>query len=631
MIFSLSACLAPDPALSPSAVSADQAPGKSWEQQTTAPPHLNPDILAKRAFSEAPQLRARVQTGELPPVSDRLPEHPLVVVPIEAIGRYGGTLRRALSSDISQWPGISKAISENLLAFSNPMGERVEPNLAENWAFEDSGRTAIFHLRKGIRWSDGHPFTVHDILFYYYDMIFDENARASDLPTPPPEWLIDGKPLALSHRGDDTLIIQSPKPMGRLLYTLGSASDFAAPKHHWRQFHPKYTPGASYGDFRQMTTRAQQLMTPGVPRLSAWVTTEWVRGQRLVYQRNPYYWKIDSEGQQLPYADRIDFNIIGDTQVILLKFINGEIDLFGRYSRIDMFEALKVEEKKGKFTILVSGSTSGPAFYLNWDVADPALREAFRDLDVRKALSHAINREEINQILYKGFLEPSGYAFLPSSPYFSEDAYHTYADFDPDLANRLLDEAGYLDTSGDGWRNLKNGAPFEVVIDVSGRSAISDICEIVSDYWAAIGVKVHTYVALRDIIWPRRFNGEFQIHQWSLEGPGDPLGRINDWAVTGPNTPFWHRNAYRETQPWFAEASDLMHRATTTVDTAEARRCMERAQTLHAENVPVIAIGSVYRIWGKSNRLGNVPNDISFQDIHGAWGRPVFHEQIYIK
>ena len=132
---------------------------------------------------------------------------------------------------------------------------------------------------------------------------------------------------------------------------------------------------------------------------------------------------------------------------------------------------------------------------------------------MRIALSHVINREEINQILYKGFLEPSGYSFLPGNPYFTEKNYHKYTAYDPILANRLLDEAGYLDSDGDGIRQLKDGSPFQVVIDVIGRSSISDICELVTDHWAAIGIKVHTYVAMRDIIWPCRFNGAFEIHQ----------------------------------------------------------------------------------------------------------------------
>ncbi|MDA0711311.1 MAG: ABC transporter substrate-binding protein [bacterium] len=569
--------------------------------------------------------------GDLPPVSQRLPKNPLVVVPLAEIGKYGGSINRGLTGDIAQWPGVAKCMAENLLAFTRPMGEDIEPNLVERYVFSDSGRTAILSLREGVRWSDGHLFTADDVLFYYNDMLFNENARSSDIPTPPPAWVVDGKPISVDKIDTYTLRVRSPKPLGRLRETLAAPADFAAPKHYWRQYHPDYTPGTDFGDFRQQTTRAKLLMTPGVPRLSAWISTEWIRGQRLVYERNPYYWKVDSAGNQLPYADQIIFSIIGDTQVVLLKFMNGEIDLFGRYSDVTMFHTLKLEEKKGRFKIVISGPNSGPAFYLNWDVERPGLREAFRNKNVRISLSHALNRDEINRILYEGFLEPSGYSFLPGSPYFSETNYHKYTEYNPELANRLLDEAGYLDRDHDGIRELKDGTPFQVVIDATGRSSISDICQLVTDYWAAIGIKVHTYVAMRDIIWPRRFSGEFEIHQWGLEGPGDPLDRLDDWAITGVNTPFWHRDASRETQPWFREATDLMLKATTTVDTALVRTYMEKAGDLHADNVPVITVGSIYRIWGKSTRLGNVPDDISFLTVHGAWGRPIYHEQIFVK
>ncbi|MBT3605163.1 MAG: ABC transporter substrate-binding protein [Candidatus Latescibacteria bacterium] len=624
-------CLAPDLEKQITHGKTSQGSQKQLAHQTSAPKTITAQILSHRTFGEAPQLLERTAAGELPPVSARLPDNPLIVVPLEEIGQYGGTIRRGLTGDIAQWPGVSKCVAENFLAFKRPMGDGIEPNLAERYEFRDDGKTAVFYFRKGIRWSDGHPFTVDDVLFYYNDMLFNENARSSDIPTPPPAWLVDGKPLVLEKIDDHTLRIRSPKPLGRLRETLASPTDFAAPKHYWKQFHPDYTPGTDFGNFRQQTTRAKLLMTPGIPRLSAWVAKEWIRGQRLVYIRNPYYWKIDSAGNQLPYADRIIFSVISDTQVILLKFINNEIDLFGRYSDVNMFHTLKLEEKKGTFKIVISGPNSGPSFYLNWDVKKPALREAFRNKNVRIALSHAINREEVNQILYKGFLEPSGYSFLPGNPYFTEKNYRKYTEHAPALANRLLDEAGYADSDGDGIRELKDGSPFQVVIEASGRSSISDICELVTDHWGDIGIKVHTYVAMRDIIWPRRFNGEFEIHQWGLEGPGDPLDRLDDWAVTSANTPFWHREASKGTQPWFQEATELMLKATTTVDTSLVRTYMEKASDLHSDNVPVITIGSIYRIWGKNTRLGNVPNDISFLGVHGAWGRPIFHEQIFIK
>jgi peptide/nickel transport system substrate-binding protein len=610
------ACLTRDPQTQ-NASSAKSASAR-LVQRSTAPQHLDPAILESREFGEAPQLRERVRSGDLPPVSERLPINPLVVVPIEEIGRYGGQIRRGLSSDISQWPGLMKAISENLLAFSRPMGESIGPNLAESWEYQDEGRVAVFKLRQGVKWSDGHPFTAVDVMFFYEDMLFDENARASDRPTPPSNFLADGKPIRLEKIDAYTIRFTSPKPMGRLLHTLGGADYFGWPKHILAKYHPRYNRSADYGDFQQRTTRAQLLLTPGMPSLSAWRPVEWARGQRIVFDRNPYYWKVDSAGNQLPYADQLTFSIIPDGQVMLLKFINGEIDLFGRGAGYNMYETLRAQEARGNYRLRLSGPDSGPAFYLNWDTPKVPLRAALRDRNVRIALSLAINREEIGEILYHGLLVPSGYAWLPSSPYFSEEAYQKFADYDPDSANAILDRAGYADSDGDGWREFHDGSRFEFTVDVSSRNNTSDICELISDHWTAIGIKVNLFPALRDIIWPRRFNGEFDIHHWSLEGPDDPLGRLSDWAITGPQTPFWHREAYRDTTTWLKEATEHLLLAQSTIDTTVRREHMVKARDLHVDNIPVIVVGSIYRPWGASTRLGNVPNDIIFAGAQDA-------------
>jgi peptide/nickel transport system substrate-binding protein len=599
--------------------------------ETTAPARLDPDILKRRSFGESPELASRARSGDLPPVGDRLPPNPLVVVPMDEIGQYGGEIRRGLSSDISQWPGLMKAMSENLLAFSRPMGESIGPNLAESWEYQDEGRAAVFRLRKGVKWSDGHPFTADDVMFFYEDMLFDENARASDRPTPPPSFLVDGKPIQLEKIDDYTVRFVSTKPMGRLLDALGASDAFSWPKHALSQYHPRYNPEADYADFQQRTTRAQLLLTPGTPSLSAWASVEWVRGQRIVFGRNPYYWKVDSAGNQLPYADRLTFSIISDGNVMLLKFINSEIDLFGRGAGYGMYESLRAQESSHPYRLRLSGPSSGPAFYLNWDTRKEHLRAAFRDRNVRIAMSLAINREEVGEILYHGLMVPSGYAWLPSNPYFSPDSFKRFADFAPDSANAILDRAGYPDSDGDGWRELADGSRFEFTVDVSSRNNTSDICELVNDYWAAIGIKVNLFPALRDIIWPRRFNGEFDVHQWGLEGPDDPLGRLSDWAITGPQTPFWHREAYRDTTTWLKEATEHLLLANSAVDTSVRRTHMEAAHQLHVENVPVIVVGSIYRPWGANTRLGNVPNDIIFAGSQGAWGRPVFHEQIFVR
>jgi len=163
--------------------------------RTRAPLTIPQDLFRSRTFSEAPLLRTRVDAGELPPLTERLPENPLVVVPVEEIGRYGGTLRRALTGDIVQTAGVNKTLAENLMGYERPLPNRIEHNLAEKHWFEDNGRVAYFKLRKGVRWPDGHLFTVDDILFWYYDVRVDDNARSSAALGS--VWGVDGEPIGM--------------------------------------------------------------------------------------------------------------------------------------------------------------------------------------------------------------------------------------------------------------------------------------------------------------------------------------------------------------------------------------------------------------------------------------------------
>jgi peptide/nickel transport system substrate-binding protein len=522
-------------------------------------------------------------------------------------------------------------MAENLMSYSKPVPDSLVIGLAESYTFSEGGKVAIFKLRRGLRWSDGHTFTVDDILFFYNDLMMNEDARQGVVP--PAGWFVNGKPMVFEKVDDLTLRVSAAKPMGRLLHQFCRELT-AAPKHRFTHLHPTYNPEAHYETLRDSTTNAMRVMKPGMPTMSAWMPVEWIRGQRIVYERNPYYWKVDTKGNQLPYVDRIVFDVIQDPQVILLKFINGEIDLFGRYTRTDMYPVLKSEEANGKFKLRVTGPNRGPTYHLNWDAPNPALREAFRDKRVRMALSHGLNREEINQIVFHGLLEPSGYSFGPLSPYFSPVAYQKYATYDPALSNQLLDDADYIDHDGDGYRNLKDGAIFEVTIDFvhpGGMFNGGPVSEVLADQWKNIGIKVHLNGGLRDIIVPRRYNNEFEIHYWGLEGPNDPLTYAIGWGILGSNVPYWHQNASEEGPGWLWEATREIQLAMTTMDTTELRRHMTRVRDLHTDNVPLITVGSVFNVWGANTRLGNVPLENVADNAFLGWGRPTFHEQIFVK
>ena len=567
-----------------------------------------------------------VQAGKLPPVNERLPENPLIIIPVERPGIYGGAIRRALIADIIDQFAITKTLNENLMGYERSPPNRVQLNLAEDHWFENNGKTAIFKIRKGVKWSDGEPFTVDDILFWYEDFALDEEAR--NLPIFPSLWLNDSKPLILEKQDPYTLKISSHKPLGMVLHTL-SYDEIALPKHYFARYHPRYNSSATYAELRDRTTLGKLAYEPGTPRLSAWVPVSWTHGQRAVFERNPYYWKIDTAGKQLPYVDRLEFTVIPNPNVILLKFLNGELDLIGRYFTSSMYQTLKHGEAQGRFAVHLGEPKPSFCLYLNWDAPNPALREAFRNLDVRMALSYAINRQEISEIIYHGLLAPTGVSISRSSSAHSEKVAALYSQYDPAKARSLLDEAGYRDQDGDGIRAFKDGSPFEITTDVFANTDFPDIAQLLIEYWADIGIKIHLNVALQEIIVPRRLNGDFEMTVY--RGPTDPVISSQYSAIMGPSEPFWHRNARREGPAWLHDMTALVNQVNTTIDPEERRLMMVQIRDLHADNLPIITLGDQRDVWAAHNRLGNLPPRITSELHIRDWDRAVFHEQIYIK
>ena len=456
--------------------------------------------------------------------------------------------------------------------------------------------------------------------------VLNDDARSN--PLFPVAWLVEGMPIRMEKVDDLTLRIRSHKPLGRIM-DLMCTDWIAVPKHVYSQLHPKYNPKATYEAFRDSTTTAQLLYKPNTPRLSAWVPVAWERGQRILYERNPYYFKVDSEGNQLPYADYLVFNVIQDIQVILLKFINGEIDFLGRYAQINMFSTLKTEERNGKFKMYLGTPVPVSVITLNWDAPRLPVRRAIRDLRVRQALNHAMNREEIGQILYNGLLEPASFGYAPASRFYSRVAARRYAAYDPDLARSLLDEAGYSDRDGDGVREFDDGSPFMLTMNVIPGMGV-DVCQLLADYWGAVGIKLILNVGLRDIIVPLLQSGDFEVHWW-WSTSDDALVKRGEWGILGKNQPEWHREAATEAPDWLLESTRLLEASGTTIDTVLVTQNMIRIRDIYTEQTPRLIPGFAYHVWGASTRLGNVPEESTTSDPHRGWSRPVFHEQIFVK
>ena len=349
-------------------------------------------------YNEAPSLAAKVAAGELPPVDQRLPQNPLVLEPIERSGKYGGTLRMMENND--QFPQSRMFMyGFSLVRFADD-GQRVVPGLAHSWDHNEDKSVWTFHLRKGIRWSDGQPFTVDDILFWWNEMVLHDG-----LAEAVPDWGQAGGQLADLVKLDDYTIqfryaVPNPILDARLAtwpngYEQGPR--LIVPAHYMKQFHPDYSEYESFEVFEEML---DWYVNMDYPVLTAWKPVEYRPGERLILERNPYYYAVDTAGNQLPYIDRVEWRLSRDHEVIKNEIITGNVDFHLRpYLDLRDLALLRQNEARGSYRIFMwdSGSGSGPLFYPNQNHPEPEKQVVYQNAKFRQALSLAINRERINR------------------------------------------------------------------------------------------------------------------------------------------------------------------------------------------------------------------------------------------
>jgi len=483
------------------------------------------------AFNEAPMLAAQVKAGKLPPVDSRLPPSPVVVQPIEKVGSYGGTWRRAYTG-LSDLVGTRRILYDPLVRWSPDY--KILPNLAEKWEISEDGRVFTFHLVKGVKWSDGEPFTADDILFYFEDIVSNRELTPSV-----PKWLCPSDICPKVTKVDDfTVKIEFHQPYSLFLEQLATPEGMALvskPKHYLKQFHKKYADpqklealmkqkGASTWVklFQEVSDlRRAQFLYTDLPTLGAWITTIPAPSRRFTMVRNPYYWKVDPAGNQLPYIDSIVHELQAESQTILLKAIAGEIDFQGRnLGGMQNSVLLLANLDQGKYKLVPKTSTASVGLLMapNINHQDPQMREVLSDPRFRKALSHAVDRVEINKIVYRGKGTPRQAAPLKESPFYSPSYEKAYLDYDPAKAVSLLDEMG-LAVNRHGKRVLKDGRPLQISIDVMTTNPTwVDTAEIIASNMRRIGIETEVKSETMELFRQRTQGGEHDIALWSGDG-----------------------------------------------------------------------------------------------------------------
>lgn len=592
---------------------------------------------------ETPSLEAAVAEGALPPVAERVPDDPLVV-DFEALdkelGQPGGQIewlaRRSRDIRIMNVYGYARLVGYDT-------NFDIQPDLLESYEVEEE-RIFTFHLRPGLRWSDGAPFTAEDFRYYWEDVALNDDLKPYG---PDYRLIVDGQLPTFEVLDEHTVRYTWPTPNPAFLPALAGAAPLYvyAPAHYLKQFHAAYT------DIEELEAMAKaegqrnwaalhiikgdlyDAENPDLPVLQPWVNTTPSPAQRYVFERNPYFHRIDPAGHQLPYLDRVIVNIT-EGSLIPAKTGAGESDLQARSLRFDNITFLKEAEERGDYTVRLWPTALGSeiALYPNLNAADPVWRELNRDARFRRALSLAVNREELNQVLWFGLARPGANTVLPESPFFDEERFHLWATYDIEQANALLDEIGLTGRNGDGLRLLPDGRPLEIVIESTGERSIEiDALELIADSWRKIGVGLFVNQSQRDVWRNRIFAGEAVMSVWT----GLDNGLITrstvpvELAPVDQNWlqyPAWGQHYQTDgaagTVPdleWAEELMRLYDEWRTTTETDARAEIVDRMLDIHAEQVT--SIGTVQGVLQPvivSNSLHNVPEEAIYSWDPGA-------------
>ena len=498
-------------------------------------------VSSQSMYNEAPALAEMVAAGELPPVDERLPDEPLVIQPVEETGQYGGTWRLVDNNDSNGWTQMTINVEPFLKWNRDVNGFR--PNIVTSWEWNDEATELTVNFRQGIKWSDGDPMTVDDYLFWWNDMVLDE-----DVPVNAPfGTTVRGELMSVEKVDDYTLHFSFPhaNPLFMEYKSRGAyhSSIHIVPEHYMRQFHPAYSDAEDATELVNRYNFGSRMHYPDRPMLSAWMVVDYVPSQRLVLERNPYYWKVDPEGNQLPYIDRLDVEIPQGSaaELVALKGIAGELDMQVRDVNLLDVPLVLENQEAGDYRVIMwsRGDYAWPWIIPMYDYPDEGILDLMYMKEFRQAMSHAINRDRINEITSLGLATARQFSLSAESPEFQtpegQEFYQewaaSYASYDPELAGSLLDSIGVVDADGDGWRDRPDGTALELIVDIPATDTGSiDRMDLVKEDWEAVGLKTVLNIIAGELVSARHLAGEIMIRAWGSAAAWGLVSAATVWT-----------------------------------------------------------------------------------------------------
>ena len=612
-----------------------------------------PDVITDAAkfptkFNEAPQLAELVKAGKLPPVQERIGQDPLVIKPVHEIGKYGGTWRRAFTGPADFWNGYRCCAGPDHVLFWDYTGDKVLPNIAKGWEMKDGGRTLVLHLRRGMKWSDGQPYTADDFIFWYEEMYQNREL----VPTPTALMMINGKPGEIVKGDAHTVLYKFPEPYYLLpevlagSTTLGGQAQMGlngmggyAPAHYLKQYHPKYV---SKEDLDKKVKDAKfdnwvalfkfkndWALNPELPVLSPWKTVTPINNPTWVLERNPYSIWVDTAGNQLPYIDRVVLTLAENLEVLNLRAMAGELDFQARHLDLGKVPVFLENQQRGGYKLYLDPGDYGGDMIIKFNLsyeADPEIAKWMNTADFRRALSLGIDRDQINETFWLGTGTPSTVVPADHNRYNPGPQYRTlWATLDVKKANDMLDKIGLDKKDAEGYRLRTDGkGRLRLEITTLGGQFLqfTQIAEMIREQWKKIGIDLVVQEVERSLAIKRGAANEQQLSAWNNDGSEHLFTfpthvfpySVDNLSASGPLYARWFNSAGAQGKEPPPRLRELMEKWRKAFGVPEEERIKLGKEVWQIAAEEVYAIGVIgmgaasmgVRI-AKTN-MGNVPS-----------------------